>query len=176
MPAATFKALAPSNVATGKEPLRVGSRKSQSTVKQRRLKLRGRLIPQSKSSRPRSGAYAFTAPAVGYVARCLLVLSALSVLTMPITEHLWNSDRFLETGRDFELGTLVVLSFLCLVLVLSKQCKQRVESLFSGWCILASKLIDRATRGICLSGKLSIFYLEPMTAPGTGKCYSPLLI
>jgi hypothetical protein len=134
------------------------------------------LIPHSKASRPRSGAYAFTAPAVAYVARCLLVLSALSVLTMPITERLWNSDRFLETGRDFELGTLVVLSFFCLVLVLSKQCKQRVESLFSAWCILASKLIDRATAGICLPGKLSVFDPEPGIGPGTGKCYSQLLI
>ena len=65
------------------------------------------------------------------VGRLLLIFSGLSLLTMPITEHLWTWDRFLQTGRDFELGLLLVLTLLCLVLVLSKQHKHTVESMLA---------------------------------------------
>jgi len=39
-----------------------------------------------------------------WVSRYLLILTTLSLIVMPITEHLWNSDRFLQSGRDFEIG------------------------------------------------------------------------
>jgi hypothetical protein len=98
---------------------------------------RANLPPRSRISRLDLNAFACTARALACAGRILLVSSALSLLTMPITEHLWNWDRFLQTGRDFELGTLMLLTFLCLVLVLSRQWKQAVEFLFSEGRILA---------------------------------------
>jgi hypothetical protein len=56
---------------------------------------------------------------------------------MPVTQHLWAWDHFLHGGQDFELSTLVVLSFLCLVLVLSKHGEQCIDLLFANRCLLA---------------------------------------
>ena len=95
---------------------------------------------------------------------------------MPITEHLWNWDRFLQGGRDYELGTLMILLILCLVLVLSKQCKQSVEALLSILCILASEFIDRVTRGICLPGEVLVSCPELAVAARTGGYNFPLQI
>lgn len=63
--------------------------------------------------------------------RCLLVLTMLSLVTMPITQHFWTWDHFLQGGRDFESGIIAVLSIFLLVLVLSKSYKQCVDVLFS---------------------------------------------
>jgi hypothetical protein len=134
------------------------------------------LTPKSKVNREDLNACANTARVLVCAGPYLLMLSALSLLMMPVTEHLWNWDRFLQTGRDFELTTLMVLSFLCLILVLSKQCKQCIESLFSAWCILAFKFIDRVTPGICLYGELKVFRPQPVIGPGTGMCDFPLQI
>jgi hypothetical protein len=108
------------------------------------------------------------------IGRYLLVLSALSLLTMPITEHLWNWDRFLQGGRDYELGTLMILLFLCMVLVLSKQCKQCLETLLFLQCVVASEFIDRLAHGICLLGELLVS--SPKLVAGIGTCDFPLQI
>jgi hypothetical protein len=139
------------------------------------------LTPKSKASRLDLNACACKGRVLAAIGRYLLILSALSLLTMPITEHLWTWDRFLQTGRDFELGTLMVLSFLCLVLVLSKQCKQSVESLLSRWCALAFKFldrifVDRIRPGIFLPAERLAFCPDPVTRPGTDVCVSPLRI
>jgi len=149
---------------------------SRSRSKQRRLELRGSLTPKPKVSPLDLNSCACTARTMVRVSRYLLILSALSLLTMPITEHLWNWDRFLQTGRDFELGTLMVLSFFCLVLILSRKCKQRVESLFAAWCTLAFKFMDQVTPGFCLPGMFLVFCTEPVTRPGTGVYGFPLQI
>jgi len=108
--------------------------------------------------------------------RYLLVLSALSVLTMPITEHFWTWDHFLETGRDFELGTLLVLMLLCLVLVLSKQRKQCVESFLSLCHILAFQSLDRNEPASSLPAEASVFNSETGSDTRAGMCGSPLRI
>lgn len=69
-------------------------------------------------------------------------MSALSLLTMPITEHLWTWDRFFQTGRDFEMGTLMVLMLFCLVLILSKQLKRSIDSLLHLHHLAGSALRD----------------------------------
>lgn len=68
-----------------------------------------------------------------WLGRLLLTLTAISLVTMPLTQHYWTWDRFLHGGQDFELGSLMVLSVLGLVLVLSKHGKQRMELLVSAW-------------------------------------------
>lgn len=134
------------------------------------------MTPKSKVSRLNLNSCACTGQALTRVGRYLVILSALSLLTMPLTEYLWTWDRFLQTGRDFEIGTLMGLSVFCLVLVLSKQCKQCVESFMSRWSVLAFQFIDRVTPEICLPAELQVFYPEPVAGPGTGMCHFPLQI
>jgi hypothetical protein len=85
------------------------------------------------ASRPDLNAPARPALVVARMGRILLLLTAVAFMTMPITERLWTWDHFLQGGQDFEMSTILMLSFLCLVLVLSKHGKQRVDSLFADW-------------------------------------------
>jgi len=121
-------------------------------------------------------ACACTARTLAWAGRYLLVLSALSLLTMPITEHLWTWDRFFQTGRDFELGTLMVLMFFCLVLVLSRQCKQCVETFLSLWHILAFQFADGIAPVICLPVEAPVFCPGPARGAGASMCGFPLQI
>jgi len=138
--------------------------------------VRGSLTPKPTASYLDLSSCACTARVLERVSRYLLILSALSLVTMPITEYFWNWDRFLQTGRDFELSTLMVLSFFCLALILSRQCKQCVESLFTAWCTLAFKFINCVTRLFYLFGEFLVFCSEPVTGPGTGIYGFPLQI
>ncbi len=63
----------------------------------------------------------------------LLALTAISLVTMPFTQHLWTWDRFLHGGQDFETTAFVILMALNLVLVLAKCCKQNVGKLLEAW-------------------------------------------
>lgn len=68
--------------------------------------------------------------------RILLALIALLLITMPATQHCWSWDHFLHGGHDYELGTLMILSFISLAIVLAKHCKQHMDSLLAGWALL----------------------------------------
>ncbi len=135
-----------------------------------------RLSQEFNASRPSLKVCACTARGFAWISRYLLILIALSLITMPITEHIWAWDRFLHGGQDFELGALLVLSFLCLVLVLSKQCQRWVEYSLSSWCVAASYFMNSLAPGICLAGEVSVFNPEPGTDPGTGTSDFPLQI
>jgi hypothetical protein len=110
------------------------------------LTLRGSLPSQPNNPKLRRldlNVCAATAGGLMLVGRFLLISSALSLLTMPVTEHLWTWDHFFQTGRDFELSTLLVLTFLCLALVLSKQGKHAIEFLLS----IGRRLVGRRRAG-----------------------------
>jgi hypothetical protein len=134
------------------------------------------LTHKSNASQTGLHAYACTADGFAWISRYLLILIALSLVTMPITEHLWAWDRFLHGGQDFELGALLVLSFLCLVLVLSRQCQKRVESSLSTWRVAAFQFINCVAPGICLTGQVSGLYPDPGTDPESGRRDFPLQI
>jgi hypothetical protein len=109
-----------------------------------------------------------------WIARALLILTAISLITMPVTQHLWTWDHFLHGGRDFELTTLMTLSFLGLVLVLAKSLKHSIDSLLSGLCALAFACHKRIA--IKITWGLSIFRIGYMAASDTGMYSIPLLI
>jgi hypothetical protein len=111
-----------------------------------------------------------------WIARALLTLTAISLITMPVTQHLWTWDRFLHGGRDFELSTLMILSLLGLVLVLSKNLKQGIDSLLSALCILAFGCHKRVPIRIASTRTCSTFRLEYVAGSDTGVCNIPLLI
>ncbi len=107
-----------------------------------------------------------------WIARALLILTAISLITMPVTQHLWTWDHFLHGGRDFELSTLMILSLLGLVLVLSKNLKQCIDSLLSVLRTLTSP--ERVT--ITITSVFSISRREHV--PSSDRCMHslPLLI
>jgi hypothetical protein len=63
------------------------------------------------------GVAAGTCPWGGLAGRLLVVLTGLLMLVMPITEHLWNFDRFLKGGTDCEFTLLAGLLFAALVVL-----------------------------------------------------------
>lgn len=134
------------------------------------------MVPQSKMSRLDLNDRACTAWLPIWAGRYLLILSALSLLTMPITEQYWIWDRFLQAGRDFELGTLMVLMLLCLMLVLSKQPKQCIESFLSFSHIFAFQFADSNEPEACLPVEASVFKRKPSSDMRTSMCGSPLQI
>ena len=138
--------------------------------------LRGQLASKSKMSCLDLNACACTARVLAWAGRYLLILSALSLLTMPITEHFWTWDHFFQTGRDFELCTLMVLMFFCAVLVLSKQRKQCVESFLSLRPILAFRFADDVASSICRPVMASVANSETVTGTQTDLCGLPLQI
>lgn len=111
-------------------------------------------------------ACACTARVLVCLGRYLLILSALSLLTMPMTERYWTWDHFFQTGRDFELSMLAVLILLCLVLVLSKQRKQRVAYLLSLCRILAFRFTEGLLPVVYPPVELSVPTLDPMPDRG----------
>ena len=111
-----------------------------------------------------------------WIARALLILTAISLITMPVTQHLWTWDRFLHGGRDFELSTLMILSFLGLVLVLSKNLKQCIDSFLSALCILAFACDERMPIKIASARVFSTFRSEYVAGSVAGMYSTPLLI
>ena len=124
--------------------------------------------------RPDLNACACSSSVFVWIARALLILSAISLITMPVTQHLWTWDHFLHGGRDFELCTLMILSVLGLVLVLSKNLKQCIDSLLSRMCTLA--FADHKRMAIRISWTFSIFHAEYVAASDTWMYNIPLLI
>lgn len=111
-----------------------------------------------------------------WVGRVLLILTTVSLLTAPLTQHLWTWDHFLHGGQDFELHTLVILTFLCLVLVLCKQLKWSADVLLEGWLTL-----QHGSRAVLLSqnsanGTLVRLRLIPVAAPASPGSCTPLQI
>jgi hypothetical protein len=71
--------------------------------------------------------------------RVLLIIVAIELLTMPITQGLWTWDKFLHGGQDFELGLLVIITCLCLILLRTEQSKRSL-----GLLVLMRALLFRA--------------------------------
>ncbi len=98
-----------------------------------RFRVRKRLHRSPNPPASTSGVDTGSPAVLLWMGRILLMLSAVSLGTMPLTQHLWTWDRFLHGGQDFELGALAVLIFLSLILVLCRQSRQCLVSVFARW-------------------------------------------
>jgi hypothetical protein len=67
----------------------------------------------------------------------LLILTALSLLTSPLTQQVWTWDRFLHGGQDFESSLLILLVSFCLLLLLAQHFKQAVDLTLGAWSRMA---------------------------------------
>jgi hypothetical protein len=63
--------------------------------------------------------------------RLLILFTAILIAVMPLTEYFWQFDGFLDSGQDFELGLLALLTIFSLVLVLLQQRRQKVALLLA---------------------------------------------
>jgi hypothetical protein len=117
---------------------------------------------------------------VARIARILLLLIGVSLITMPVTQQMCNWDHFLHGGQDFELGMLLVLSFLCLALVLAKQGKQCVDSLFvfwfAAWRLLSFGRSNRMQARTSVTARVSILRTRCLADPSLGLYSLPLQI
>jgi hypothetical protein len=83
--------------------------------------------------------------------RAVLILTAMLILLMPLTEHFCSWDKFLRGGPDVEFGILSLLLFAGLVLLTAYRA---VTSPFL--LLLAYRLITLPLRCLSISGHLSL--------------------
>lgn len=85
------------------------------------------------TNRPRTRAFHRVSRVFVLTARVLLFFTGILLLAMPWTEHYCAFDRFLRGGggHDVELGLFALLSFLCMVLVLSQHLRRRLATLLA---------------------------------------------
>jgi hypothetical protein len=95
----------------------------------------------------------------------LLLITAISLITAPLTQYLWTWDHFLHGGQDFEFGALAVLTTLCLVFLLAQSCKQRVGLLFAAWHLLSFICDDRVLARTARSKTILAFRGERVSSP-----------
>ena len=110
------------------------------------------------------------------IGRLLLTLAAFSLMTMPITEHLWAWDHYLDGGRDFEFGVIELLIILCLVLVLTGYCKQRINLLFSLRRLISFICNDRLLPESLRKETIPVFIEQLALCPFSGMYFPPLQI
>ena len=84
-------------------------------------------------NRTHSDVSAWSAHGAEIVSRLLLVLAALELISMPLTQHAWTWDHFLHGGMDFESSLLFLVVCLCLLLVLRHHCRQDENSDVPRW-------------------------------------------
>lgn len=133
-----------------------------------------------KATHPDLNACACAAQVVARIARILLVLIGVSLITMPVTQRIWNWDHFLRGGQDFELSMLLVLSFLCLALLLAKHGEQCVDSLFdflfAGWRLFSFECNDRRLAHIPVTGASLLLRTKCLGDPSLGYYSLPIQI
>ncbi len=109
------------------------------------------------------------------IARFLLMVTAVSILTSPLTQHLWTWDRFLHGGHDFESGVTTILMTLCLVILLAQHCKHSVHMLLGKWRLLCF-ISDCGIRLDTVGHEISLLPNERRSSPMLGMYNLPLQI
>ena len=66
-----------------------------------------------------------------WLSRLLLLVIAVELITMPLTQHLWTWDGFLHGGQDFELSLFMVVVCVCLALLRAQESRRGVGLLLA---------------------------------------------
>gem|GEM_PF-1903681 len=112
------------------------------------------------TSRLDLNAFACVARVFAGIGRILLIVTAISLITMPYTQHIWTWDHFLYGGKDFEFTVLTILTSLCLVLLLALHCKQRIALLFASWRQCSFVCKERVFASTTRSEPISAFHRD----------------
>ncbi len=105
----------------------------------------------------------------------LLVLTAISLITTPFTQHFWTWDRYLHGGQDFETNTLLILTALNLVLVLAEGCKRSVGKRLTLWRCFSILLTPRKSIAT-IAKRIKAEIEHRVSIPGLPSYQLPLLI
>jgi hypothetical protein len=106
----------------------------------------------------------------------MLLLVAIELVTMPLTQQLWTWDGFVRGEPDFELGLFMVVACLCLSLLRAQHSRQRISLLLVISCWLSEVLRERFKSVLLwalLSAQTSPEHLFPRTPR---RITTPLLI
>lgn len=99
----------------------------------------------------------------------LLALVAISLLSMPLTQHLWTWDRFLRGGQDFETGAFLILISFCLVMVLARACGTCLDQIFAA---LRAAVLSRARRDSSTFSPAAFSLLPGIGCAPSGAVYN----
>jgi hypothetical protein len=113
---------------------------------------------------------------LAWIARFLLMLIAVSVLTMPVTQHLWSWDHFLHGGQDFESSALMILVIWCLALLLAQSCRRSFERLLARWPLFWCFFLGCFSADVSRDGASAASRNEPEPSPILGLYNLPLRI
>ncbi len=119
-------------------------------------------------------AFVFEGPVA--IGRFLLMLAAISTLTMPLTQDLWTWDHFLRGGQDFETGMLTIVLILCLAVLLSQVCKKNLDGWFTVQHVLAFTFRHGELPGRSLVGASFVSRLEQRNGTAIDAYSLPLQI
>ena len=111
-----------------------------------------------------------------WLSRLLLLLVAVELITMPITQHLWSWDQFLHGGQDFELGLLMVVTCVCFVLLRTQHCRQNLGLLLAIGTFLLLLLQQRERVRLIRFGQLAADADDPLLSSSLSSRSLPLLI
>jgi hypothetical protein len=92
--------------------------------------------------------------------RAVLILTAVLILLMPLTEHLYGWDKFLQGGPDVEFGILCLLLFAGLVLLMAHRAVTSPLPV-----LLAHRIIALPLRCLRISGLASFVVLQAQETP-----------
>jgi hypothetical protein len=128
----------------------------------------------SSATRPGLNAFVLAARVYAFIGRLLLAATAVSLITMPLTQHVWTWDHFLRGGHDFEFGMLTILTTLSLVLLLAQLCKQSVGLLLAAFCRLLCGIGEHGP--VCQGKSASTLRIDLLFAPHPSVTGFPLQI
>jgi hypothetical protein len=109
------------------------------------------------------------------LSRILLLLAAVELITMPLTQGLWSWDGFMHGGQDFELSLLMTVTCLCLIL-LRVQDSDRSLNLFAVIWALLPTARKRAATGLLVRPESSRDRFNTPSRFRAGAFNRPLLI
>jgi hypothetical protein len=121
-------------------------------------------------------AFVCAAPVYAEIGRFLLMLTAVLLITSPLTQRIWDWDHFLHGGQDFESGVLMILITLCLVLLLAQHCKQSVKLLIATCPLFSFICGDHLLARTAPGEAITAFRGERVPNPSSGIYNLPLLI
>ncbi|HUB17778.1 MAG TPA: hypothetical protein VL990_04030 [Acidobacteriaceae bacterium] len=110
------------------------------------------------------------------LSRLLLLLIAVELITMPLTQHLWTWDGFLHGGQDFELGLFMIVVCVCLGLLRAQHGRQRISRLLAPCQCLFRALRGRQWSKVMAFRTFASAAGDPAVHRSCGNRTSPLLI
>lgn len=110
------------------------------------------------------------------LSRFLLLLAAIELITMPLTQQVWTWDHFLHGGQDFEFGLLTIVTCLCLGLLRAQHCRQGIKVLLAVQWVLSRIFRRLEWSGMMLAVSVPALRVRHMTDPGPPLLSLPLQI